>query len=49
MNYELIVIIAASYLVGVITTKMRSKCSVNDEVVVDKCPYSHEQHAPSKV
>ena len=48
MNYELIVVIIASYLVGVITTKMRSKCSVNDEVVVDKCPYSQEHHAPSK-
>jgi hypothetical protein len=48
MNYELIVVIVASYLVGVITTKMRSKCSVNDEVVVDKCPYSQEHHAPSK-
>ena len=48
MNYELIVVIVASYLVGVITTKMRSKCSVNEEVVVDKCPYSQEHHAPSK-
>ncbi len=48
MNYELIVIIFASYLVGVITTKMRAKCTVDDEVVVDKCPYSQEHHAPSK-
>ncbi len=49
MNYELIIIIVASYLVGVITTKMRAKCSVNDEVVVDKCPYSQEHHNTQKV
>ena len=48
MNYELMVVIAASYLVGVITTKMRAKCGANDDVVVDKCPYSQEHHAPSK-
>ena len=48
MNYELIIIIVASYLVGVITTNMRSKCSVSDEVVVDRCPYSHEHQTPSK-
>ncbi len=45
MNYELIVIIFVSYLVGVVTTKMRAKCGISDEVVVDKCPYSQE---PSK-
>ena len=46
MNYELIIIIIASYLVGVITTKMRAKCSANDDVVVDKCPYSEHAHTP---
>ena len=48
MNYELIIVIIASYLVGVITTKMRAKCSINDEVVVDKCPYSQEHHNAQK-
>lgn len=42
MNYELIIVIIASYLVGVITTKMRAKCNVGEEVVVDRCPYSHD-------
>ena len=49
MNFELIIIIVASYLVGVITTKMRAKCSANDDVVVDKCPYSQEPHTARKV
>ncbi len=39
MNVELIIIILASYLVGVITTKMKAKCVVDEEVIVDKCPY----------
>jgi len=43
MNFELIIIIIASYLVGVITTKMRAKCSDSDEVVVDRCPYSQTE------
>lgn len=48
MNFELIIIIVASYLVGVITTKMRAKCSANDDVVVDQCPYSAQQHSGAK-
>ena len=39
MNFELIGIILVSYLVGVFTTKMRSKCHSSDKVVVDECPY----------
>ena len=48
MNFELIIIIVASHLVGVITTKMRAKCSANDDVVVDQCPYSAEKHGGVK-
>ncbi len=48
MNYELIIVIIASYLVGVISTNMRAKCSVHDEVIVDECPYSKAHHTPSK-
>jgi len=48
MNYELIVVIVLSYLVGVVTTKMRAKCTVNDEVVVDQCPYSQKRATDTK-
>jgi len=44
MNFDLIIVIIASYLVGVITTKMRAKCVPPAENVVDRCPYSEQHH-----
>jgi len=48
MNFELIFVIAISYLVGVFTTKMRAKCTLEDKTVVDECPYSKNTTTTTK-